>query len=171
MRMQMIRQFAPNQNEPNFKVAKAVHIAVLTATLVFTVTKSVHADAVTDWNAITVQVLTTASPPRPGPFLKSPWFSGGSRCCPGCRKAVSSVSCRDPGRLRFSRGYAAKAAHEVCWHLAHASRVVGQRLSRLSGEPWFAGGRPGWRYDAAAPEFSTFAPMTDVSNPPPPLTV
>jgi hypothetical protein len=32
-------------------------------------TGKVHADTVTDWNAIAVQALTTTTPPRPGPLV------------------------------------------------------------------------------------------------------
>jgi hypothetical protein len=79
-------------------------------------TGTVHADAVTDWNAIAVQALATAAPPRPGPVA----FLDLAIVQAAVHDAVQAIDGRfEPYHVEISgtsgspEAAAARAAHDV----------------------------------------------------------
>ena len=110
-----------------------------------------RADAVLDWNAIAVDTISTASPPRPGPvgFLDMAVVQA------AVYDAVQAIDgkfkpyhVQIPGASGSPEAAAAKAAHDVLVNIFPAQGGIPRhRLPRLSGQERL--GRetiPGWRW-------------------------
>ena len=106
-----------------------------------------RADAVLDWNAIAVDTISTASPPRPGPvgFLDMAVVQA------AVYDAVQAIDgkfkpyhVQIPGASGSPEAAAAKAAHDVLVNIFPAqARIPRHRLPRLSGQERLAENNPG----------------------------
>jgi hypothetical protein len=95
---------------------RAIAVAVLVTSTLMGWSTITRADAVTDWNAIAVQALATAAPPRPGPVA----FLDVAIVQAAVHDAVQAIEGRFepyhveiPGASGSPEAAAAKAAHDV----------------------------------------------------------
>jgi hypothetical protein len=95
---------------------RAIAVAIGVTSTVMSWSTITRADAVTDWNAIAVQALATAAPPRPGPVV----FLDLAIVQAAVHDAVQAIDGRFepyqvdiPGASGSAEAAAAKAAHDV----------------------------------------------------------
>ena len=141
---------------------RAIAVAVLVTSTVMSWSTITRADAVTDWNAIAVQALATAVPPRPGPVA----FLDLAIVQAAVHDAVQAIDGRfEPyhtvilGATGSPDAAAARAAHDVLVNILPGQARL-PRSTRLTMTTW-----PPTAWLRTTPEWAQVSWLPLVSSP------